>query len=143
MLSTPLFFFRATLLGAATGLRATGGFAAVVDRRGHGLVATLARPAATMGVGIELVLDKRTARSRLEPAGLAYRLAFGGLAACVLARSERRSPIPAVIVAWTGVLAAARAGHDVRVALSSRLSDPVVAVAEDSLALALAMLASD
>jgi hypothetical protein len=80
--------------------------------------------------------------SRLDPPGLAGRVISAGLAAAVLARSAHRAPIPAVLTASAAALAAARICHDDRAALARRVPDPVVAVAEDALAIGLATLGS-
>jgi uncharacterized membrane protein len=138
---------RAAVLGAAAGLRGTVAVAALVVRRSDGLPAVLRRPAArriaAFAAGAELVIDKLPMTpSRLDPPGLTGRLISASLAAAVLARSEHRSPIPAVLTASAAALASARIGHDARAALARRLPDPVVAVAEDALAIGLAALGS-
>jgi uncharacterized membrane protein len=140
-------FGRAAALGAATGLRSTVALAALIVRRDQGLPAVLrhpaARPAAVLADAGELVMDKlpRTP-SRLDPPALAGRLIFAGLAAVVLARSAGQPPVPAAAVAVAAALAAAKVGHDARAALGRRLPDPVVAVAEDAVAIGLAALGS-
>jgi hypothetical protein len=138
---------RAAVLGAATGLRGTVALAALIVRRGNGLPAVLRHPAArriaAIADGAELVIDKLPMTpSRLDPLGLAGRLISASLAAAVLARSEHRGPIPAVLTASATALAAAKIGHDARAAFARRLPDPVVAVAEDALAIGLAALGS-
>jgi uncharacterized membrane protein len=138
---------RAAALGAATGLRSSVGLAALVARRDRRSVAVLSRPAArpiaAVGFGIELVLDKLpTTPSRLEPPGLAGRTVFAALAAVALARSESASPVPAAVLASAVALVAAKVGHDVRAALASRLPDAAVAVAEDTVAIGVAMWAT-
>ena len=70
------------------------------------------------------------------------RLISASLAAAVLARSAHRGPIPAMLTASAAALAAAKIGHDARAALARRFPDPVVAVAEDALAIGLAALGS-
>lgn len=138
---------RAGALGAATGLRSTVALAALVVRRNEGLPAALGHPAAqaaaaTLCAG-ELVADKLpTTPSRLSPRGLASRLISASLAAAVLARGEARSPVPAVMIASAAALAAARIGHDTRRGLDRRFPDLVVALAEDALAIGLAVLGS-
>jgi uncharacterized membrane protein len=138
---------RAAALGAATGLRSTVALAALVVRRNEGLPAFLrypaARPAAAVADAGELVIDKLPGTpSRLEPPALAGRLIFAGLAAVVVARSARQPPAPAAAIAVAAALATAKAGHDARAALARRLPGPVVAVAEDAVAIGLAVLGS-
>jgi uncharacterized membrane protein len=137
----------AILAGAATGLRSTVSVAALINRRPSGLPTWLAgqsvavvAPVARTG---ELVVDKLPSTpSRLEPAGLAARVASAALAGAVIARSTDQSVSLAAIVASAAALASARVGHDVRVAASDRLPPCAVAAAEDGLALALAGAAS-
>jgi uncharacterized membrane protein len=138
---------RAGLLGAAMGLRSIVALAALVVRRNDGRPAALGHPAAQAAAAIacagELVADKLpTTPSRLTPRGLASRLISASLAAAVLARCGGRSPVPAVVIASAAALAAAKIGHDTRRRLDRRLPDPVVALAEDGLAIGLAALGS-
>jgi uncharacterized membrane protein len=138
---------RAAALGAATGLRSTVALAALVLRRGDGLPAAFrhpaARPVAVAASGGELVSDKLPGTgSRLAPPSLAGRVICASLAAAVLARAARQAPVPSMLVAAAAALAAAKAGHDARAALGRRLPDPVVAVAEDALAIGLAATGS-
>ena len=94
-------------------------------------------------MAVELVADKLPGTpSRLDPPGLIGRLIFASLAAAVLARSEHRGPVPAMLTASVAALAAAKICHDARAALARRLPDPVVAVAEDALAIGLAAIGS-
>lgn len=137
----------AAVLGAATGMRSTVALAALILRRSDGLPAALRHPAArwiaATADGAELVADKLPGTpSRLDPPGLIGRLIFAGLAAAVLARSEHRGPIPSVLTGSVAALAAAKICHDARAALARRLPDPVVAVAEDALAIGFAALGS-
>jgi hypothetical protein len=60
----------------------------------------------------------------------------------VARRAEQRGPIPAVLTASVAALAAAKICHDARAALARRLPDPVVAVAEDALAIRFAAIGS-
>jgi uncharacterized membrane protein len=137
----------AAVLGAATGMRSTVALAALIFRRSDGLPAVLRHPAArriaATADGAELVVDKlpRTP-SRLDPTGLTGRLISASLAAAVLARSGHRGPIPSMLTASVAALAAAKICHDARAALARRLPDPVVAVAEDALAIGLAAIGS-
>ena len=137
----------AAILGAATGMRSTVALAALIFRRSDGLPAVLKHPAArriaATADGAELVADKLPGTpSRLDPPGLTGRLIFASLAAAVLARAEHRGPIPSMLTASVAALAAAKICHDARAALARRLPDPVVAVAEDALAIGLAAIGS-
>ena len=138
---------RAAVLGAATGMRSTVALTALILRRRDGLPAALRHPAARLiavvADGAELVADKLPGTpSRLDPPGLAGRLVFAGLAAAVLARSEHRGPILPALTASVTALAAAKICHDARAALDRCLPDPVVAVAEDALAIGFAAIGS-
>jgi len=137
----------AAILGAATGMRSTVALAALIFRRSDGLPAVLKHPAArwiaATADGTELVADKLPGTpSRLDPPGLTGRLIFASLAAVVLARSEHRGPLPSMLTASVAALAAAKICHDARAALARHLPDPVVAVAEDALAIGLAAIGS-
>jgi uncharacterized membrane protein len=143
----PVVLVRAAALGAATGLRSTVALTALIVRDDDGLPAALRRPAARLAAvvagGGELVADKLPATpSRLTFAGLAGRMICAALAADVLARSGHRRPAPAQAIALAAALAAAKIGHDTRRVLARRLPDPVVAVAEDAVAIGLAALGS-
>ena len=137
----------AAVLGAATGMRSTVALAALIMRSSDGLPAVLRHPAArriaATADGAELLVDKLPGTpSRLAPPGLTGRLISASLAAAVLARSEHRSPIPSMLTASVAALAAAKICHDARATLARRLPDPVVAVAEDALAIGLAAVGS-
>ena len=127
---------RAAVLGAATGLRSTAGLFVLAWRRSEGPSAPFVRTAAAAVLCTELVFDKLpTTRSRLDARPLGGRLLFAGVGGATLARSQRTSAIPAAAIAATAALAAARVGHDARVACSRRIPDPVVAVVEDAVAM--------
>ena len=131
------------LLGAASGARAQLGVATVVGRSDSALPAVFLRPwtrrllvAAAAG---ELVVDKLpTTPSRLEPAGLVARLVMGGLAAGLFARTRQAPWAPAAALGGSSAAVSAKVGHDVRARLANHAPDPVIAVAEDVLAVALA-----
>lgn len=137
----------AALLGTATGLRSQSGIAAVtLARDTEGLPAVLAGPRAravvTAGALGELVIDKLPATgSRLDPGPLAARIILGGLAGGQLARARHHSALPAAAVAALAALISAKVGHDTRVALAKKLSDPVAAVLEDAVTVILAFIA--
>jgi uncharacterized membrane protein len=146
---TPAFALasRAALLGAATGMRSTVALAALILRRSDGLPAVLhhqaARSAAAIADAGEHVIDKLPQTpSRLDPPGLIGRAVSASLAAAVVARSGHRRPVPAMAIASACALAAAKVCHDARAALARHVPDPVVAVAEDALAIGLAALGS-
>ena len=137
----------AAVLGAATGMRSTVALAALIMRSSDGLPAVLRHPAArriaATADGAELLVDKLPGTpSRLDPPGLTGRLISASLAAAVLARSEHRGSIPSMLTASAAALAAAKICHDARAALARRVPDPVVAVAEDALAIGLAAIGS-
>lgn len=137
---------RAAVAGAATGLRSTVGLAALIAR-GRDLPGALAgkaaRPAAGAAVGTELVLDKMPfTASRLDPPGLAGRLAFAAAAGALIARAAERPALPAAVVACAAALVTAKVGHDARVAAAERVPPLVAAVVEDALALGLASAAA-
>jgi uncharacterized membrane protein len=104
-------------------LRSTVGVVALVVTRSDGLPCVLQRPAARAGavfavVG-ELVVDKLpTTGSRLAPGPLAGRLCLACAAGATLARSEDVPPAAAAAVAASAALAAAKAGYELRAALS-------------------------
>ena len=134
---------RAAALGAATGLRSTVGLSVLAWRRSDGPGARFVRTAAAAVLCTELVFDKLpTTRSRLDPRPLGGRVLFAGVGGALLARSQRTSAIPAAAIAAGAALAAARVGHDARVACARRMPDPVVAVVEDAVAMWLAAWAS-
>jgi uncharacterized membrane protein len=143
----PNFLARATALGAASGLRSTAGLGTLAVHGSDGLGPVLshraARPLAAIGVVTELVLDKLPITgSRLEVPGLVGRVVFASLGAVAIARTEEQPVALAVVVASAAALAAAKIGHDVRVALAKRIPDLVVAVFEDSIAIGLAVAAA-
>jgi uncharacterized membrane protein len=88
----------------------------------------------------ELVVDKLpTTPSRLEPVGIASRLAMGAAAAGLFARTRRAPWLPAAATGAASAIVAAKIGHDVRARLAQHAPDPAVAVVEDALALGLAV----
>jgi uncharacterized membrane protein len=121
---------RALLAGAAAGLRASAGAAAVATSEPF---RTLTR----LGMAVELVIDKLPSTpSRLEPVGIGARIATSAFAGAVIARSVRKPALPSALAAVASALVAARVGHDVRVSHNSL----VVAVVEDAIAVGLARL---
>lgn len=92
----------------------------------------------------ELVGDKLPfTPSRLEPGGLAARFVIGGLAGGAVALDARRSPAAGVLAGITGAGIGAFSGYHIRrgIVVGTGLPDPVVAVAEDALAIGIAAAA--
>jgi uncharacterized membrane protein len=154
--STTSFLVRTALLTFAGGLRSQVPFAtlAAAAARGEfakqtsGLVGLLRRRDVQLlcGAGAvgELVIDKLPITpSRLEPAGFAGRLMFGGIAGAIFARGNNCAPALgfAIGVAASGV--GTYAGYHARSSIGHEtgLPDPIVAVGEDVMAIAIAHLA--
>jgi uncharacterized membrane protein len=131
------------LLGAASGLRSQLGLAALVVRSDASLPPMLRQPwtrriVAAAAAG-ELLADKLPSTpSRLEPPGIAGRLALGALAAGLFARTRQAPWLAAAAIGASTAVVAAKFGHDARARLAHHAPDPAVAVLEDGLALALA-----
>jgi uncharacterized membrane protein len=131
------------LLGVASGARSQLGVATLVARSDPSLPAIFRQPwtrrllvAAAAG---ELVADKLpTTPSRLEPPGIAGRLALGALAAGLFSVTRRAPWLPAAAIGALSAAVSAKVGHDVRAQLAQHAPDPAVAVVEDALALGLA-----
>ena len=142
----------AALLGVASGMRSTAGLGVLIVHRGTRggsadlpapLQGNVARAAAVVAVGTELVLDKLPITgSRLEPPGLAGRVTFAAIGGVLVARGTGLAPLPAAAVAVTAALLSAKVFHDLRAAADRRLPDPAVAVVEDVLAIGVATLAT-
>jgi uncharacterized membrane protein len=130
------------LLGAASGLRSQLGVATVAARSDQ-LPPVFRQPwtrrllvAAAAG---ELVVDKLPSTpSRLDPRGIAGRLALGALAAGLFAQSRGARWLPAAAIGAASAAVAAKLGHDLRARLARCAPDPAVAVGEDALAIGLA-----
>jgi len=140
---------RGALLGVASGMRSTVGLAALVrgpTRDLPGVLAhRLARPAAGVAVGAELVLDKMPfTGSRLDPEGIAGRLVFAGLGAALLARRAQAGAAKGASVVLLAVACSAlsaKVAHDLRAKCAETVPDAAVAIGEDLLALGVAALA--
>ena len=142
----------AVLLGVASGMRSTAGLGVLVvlgtDRSDapplpRPLAARVAKPAAIVAVGAELVVDKLPITgSRLDPPGLAGRVAFAAVGGALVARGSGLAPVPAAAIAAAAALASAKVFHDLRALADRRLPDPAIAVVEDALALGTATLAA-
>jgi len=83
-----------------------------------------------------------TLPSRIDPQALSGRIAFGAVGAAVLAHSRGRSVFVPAIVGGTSAAIAAKAAHDVRAALSRHVPDPLVGLAENAVAVGLAVAAT-
>jgi hypothetical protein len=149
--SAPSTLAAAALLGAASGMRSTAGLGVLIVHRGtrgsadlpRPLQGNVARAAAVVAVGTELVLDKLPITgSRLEPPGLVGRVTFAAVGGVLVARGTGLAPLPAAAVAVTAALLSAKVFHDLRAAADQRLPDPAVAVVEDVLAIGVATLAT-
>ena len=127
-------------------MRSTVGLAAVIatgdaDALPRVLRHRFAVPAAGVAVVVELVLDKMPfTGSRLEPAGLAGRIVFAGVAGALLARD--RSVGPSVAVAVAASVVTAKLAHDLRACAAEHVPDRAVAVVEDLAALGAGLAAS-
>jgi uncharacterized membrane protein len=135
---------RAALAGAATGLRSTSGVGALVESSSSGLplalTSTPARAVAGLAVAGELVVDKLpNTPSRLDPPGLLARVALASAAGAVIARASERPMVPGAVVAAIAAAASARVGHDIRQRASAYVPPIAAAVAEDVVALTLAV----
>jgi uncharacterized membrane protein len=136
----------ALLVGLASGLRSQMGLAAVVLRtEKEGLPSSLRTSAAarsvTVAAGAELVVDKAPwATSRLRPGPLVGRLVTGGLAGGLLAHAQKGPVIPAAALGSAAALLAAKVGHDARARAAKKVPDRAVAVVEDGVAIALAVV---
>lgn len=139
-----MYLVGAALAGAATGLRATVGLGALVETAAPGLPRPLTLPPARVVVGLgvagELVGDKLpNTPSRLEPPGLLARVALASVAGALIARGAERPMVPAALVAASMALVSARVGHDLRQLASTSVPPLAAALAEDVVALALAV----
>ncbi|MGO9962767.1 MAG: hypothetical protein ACLPUG_04985 [Acidimicrobiales bacterium] len=132
------------LVGAASGMRSTAGLAAVIvggdaEKLPALLRHRLAPPAACVALAVELVLDKLPSTgSRLEPAGMAGRVLFAGVAGAVVGRE--RSAVAGAAVAIAAAALSAKVAHDVRARLAENVPDRAVAVVEDLAALGTAFV---
>ena len=130
-------YLRAVGIGLVTGLRSQTGPAAV--RLRHGGPAALVLPLLALG---ELVVDKLPGiPPRTAPPGLALRIGLGGFAGASLAGGKGDRRVGFVLGA-AGALAGAYLGLRLRTAAvaKSGLPDPVVALAEDAVAVGAALL---
>lgn len=138
----------AGLVGAATGLRSTTGPTAVawmLGRHPDRPVASLLTRPSVRAVGLvaaagEFLADKSSwVPSRLSPSGLAPRLLLGALSGAALSGDrEAGSWSPLAVVGASAALVAAYLGTTWRTAEGRPLTDSTAAVAEDSVAIALA-----
>jgi uncharacterized membrane protein len=127
----------AALLGAATGMRTCSGLGALALRGRLG--GPRVRSAILVATAGELVVDKLPfVGPRIEPPQLAGRMAGGAFA------GHRVSGPQGAAAGAAAALGSAFATYHARRMLAERLSlpDPVVALAEDALALGCAALAT-
>jgi uncharacterized membrane protein len=139
----PATLLRAAALGAASGARSSAGITAVAltsARSDPGVIAPrLGGSVGAVLLGVltaaEVVADKRTTGSRLQPASLLSRAVLGAVAAGTMARRDDDDPaLPAVIGLATAALGSV-AGYRLRAATARLLgTDRPGAVAEDLLA---------
>ena len=88
----------------------------------------------------EIVVDKLPfTPSRLMPGSLVVRAGIGGIAGALLSRGTTLDPIRGAAIGAVGALVGSFAGYEVRAGLVARtgLPDPLVAVLEDVVAVAL------
>ncbi len=147
-LSTAL---RATLLGAATGMRSMTGLAAIAltTRRGAHpawvgrLGGRWGRGLTSLAAGGELLTDKSAELpSRLEPPVFGYRLALGAVSAAALAKREGARLVAPVVLAVAGAAGATYLGVRWRAFAQRRGRATAGAVVEDLAAMGLAAAAT-
>lgn len=80
--------------------------------------------------------------SRTDPQALGGRIAFGAGSAALLALTRRRNIVVPLIVGGTSAAIAAKVAHDQRAALSRHVPDPLVGLAENAVAVGLAVAAT-
>jgi uncharacterized membrane protein len=145
--STAAMVACAALIGSATGLRSQMGMAVLLNGTppaqlpallGHRAV----RPIAVTAALGELVADKLPSTpARTQAPGLVPRIGLGGLSAGLLARSAG-APAPLAVAVGAGAAAgAAFAGMAARGALAKRVPPLAAALAEDLVAVMLAVVA--
>jgi len=154
--SSSATYGRAATLGVVAGLRSQmpSFLLAVAANRGR-FAATAAPPVGWLrsplvlaGVGLlelgELVADKTSlVPSRLRPGPLGGRIFFGSVYGGVVSRDANRSIPAGAVLGALGAAAGSFAGYHGRSSLVrlTNLTDPLVAVGEDALAIGLGLLA--
>jgi len=140
---------RSLVLGVAAGSRSSLGVAAPVlstrggGRRTRALTGRAAGTLATAAAAAELVGDKLPQTpSRLQPPVLGVRLASGATGAVVLARREGALPAAPAVAGLLGAAAGSFAGFGWRQWADRRVPDWQAAVAEDAVAVLLALAAT-
>ena len=134
----------AALLGAATGLRSQMGLAAVAwrfdrDRLPGLLRSRAARPVTGAAALLELAADQYPgAPPRTAPTGLIARVTFGALTGGLA--GGRRAVVPGAEVGAVMAVLTAFGGMAARTRLSRRFPPVAVALAEDALAVGLALV---
>ncbi len=134
---------RSFALGTAAGMRASLGLAAPgLIGRPSGSIGTLGGLTRVAGVAGELVGDKLPSTpSRLEPPGLYVRFVSGAGGALALARRDHAAPAWPVIAGVAGAAVGAYGGAAWRRTSAASRADWHGAVAEDAVALLLAVVA--
>jgi uncharacterized membrane protein len=147
--------FRSLALGVAAGSRSTLGIAAPVlagrqdkstaplqTRREHAVV-RLWKTALVCAVGAEVVGDKLPKTpSRLQPPVLAVRLVSGATGGAAVARREGALPAAPAVAGLVGAAAGSFGGYAWRAWADRRVPDWQAALAEDAVAVVLALVAT-
>jgi uncharacterized membrane protein len=143
--------WRATLLGAATGMRSMTGLAAVALTTPRGAhPAWVGRLGGRWGQGVtslaaagELLTDKRVdLPSRLEPQAFGQRLTMGAVNGTALARREGARPVLPALLAVAGAAAGTYLGVRWRAYTQQHGRATAGAVVEDVAAIGLAVAAT-
>jgi hypothetical protein len=135
------------LLGAATGVRSTSGFWALVESGVAPAGSPLSRPRTRVGIRAALLgeaaADKtRALPPRTDPLPLLGRACFGAAAAAVAASWLGASRSEAAVVGAGMAVATARAATAFRsLAVSHNVPDAVTAIGEDAVVVGLAGVA--
>jgi uncharacterized membrane protein len=137
----------AALIGTSTGLRSQMGMAVLLNGTPRAQLPALLRhrairPIAVTAALAELVADKLPSTPpRTEARGLVPRLGLGGLSAGLLARSAGAPPTAAAAVGAGAAVGAAFVGMAARGTLAKRMPPVMAALAEDLVAVVLAVAA--
>jgi uncharacterized membrane protein len=158
-MSVSTTWLRAAALGAATGGRSMTPLAAISRAAAagklqirHSPLTFLAQPAVAgilklMAAG-ELLVDKLPSLPpRTNPPSLAWRTALGGVCGTIMALTDERPTVPSTL--WAASIGAGAAAASSFILMRIRLSinqmgvpDPVVAMAEDVLVIAVSRAAA-
>lgn len=126
-------------IGKASGFRSTVGIATFLWLRFRDTrYERLAVAGSLVAAGGEFAMDKLpTTPSRLAPPSLAARAVAGGAAAYAIARVQRESVTPAIVIGAASAVAASYAGHTYRGWASTQVPPLAAAAVEDAVALGL------